>query len=267
MYFASIASGSSGNCLLVGNDDTRILIDAGVSKKRIEAGLRSYGLSLSDITAVVLTHEHSDHVKGLGVLSRAISAPIYGTRGTINAVRRMQSLGKVNDGQFNIIKPGQDIVINNVRVHSFSVPHDAADPVDYSFFGEGQKIGAAADLGYFDDEIVRELSGCDLLYIEANHDLRMLETGPYPYQLKMRIAGNYGHLSNEDSGQLIGRVLNEGLGSIILGHLSKENNYPDLALKAVENELLQDFPEFGERERLLQAASREEAGNLIKIRR
>ena len=267
MYFASIASGSSGNCLLVGNDDTRILIDAGVSRKRIEMGLRSYGLSLSDITAIFLTHEHSDHVKGLGVLSRAADVPIYATRGTINAVRRMQALGKINDGKFNIIRPRQDVMINNIRIHPFSVSHDAADPVDYCFFHEGQKIGAAADLGFFDDEIIRELSGCDLLYIEANHDLRMLETGPYPYQLKMRIAGNYGHLSNEDSGQLIGRVLNERLGDIVLGHLSKENNYPALALKAVENELLNDFPEFSERDREIRTASREEIGSMINIRR
>ena len=128
MYFASIASGSSGNCLLVGNDDTRILIDAGVSRKRIEAGLSLYGLALADITAIFLTHEHSDHVKGLGVLSRATDVPIYATRGTINAVRRMQNLGKINDGKFNIIRPKQDIMINNIKVHPFSVPHDADFP-------------------------------------------------------------------------------------------------------------------------------------------
>lgn len=245
MQFASIASGSSGNCLYAGNDDTHILIDTGISKKRIDEGLKAFGIEGSHIDAVFITHEHSDHIKGLGVFSRKYHVPIYATLGTLKAVRSCRSLGALDDGLFNIIRPGEPVKIGSLSVNPFSVPHDARDPVSYRVDDEsrpdGASIGCAADLGYYNDSIIQAMKDCDLLYIEANHDMRMLQTGPYPYQLKMRIAGNYGHLCNEDGGQLAGRLLNERLKTIVLGHLSQENNYPDLALAAVKGELERDY--------------------------
>ena len=241
MQFSTIASGSSGNCLYAANDDTHLLIDAGISKKRIEQGLTSFGIEGADIDALLVTHEHLDHIQGIGVWSRKYHVPIYGTRGTLEAIWQTKSLGKIDTSLFHVIRPGETFTINNIDIHPFSIPHDARDPVSYQITTADTKIGTVTDLGYFDEAIVNELRDCDLLYVEANYDQHMLEAGPYPYQLKCRIAGNYGHLRNEMSGQLIGRLLNEKLGQVILGHLSKENNFPELALKAVWNELERDF--------------------------
>lgn len=241
MQFATIASGSSGNCLYAGNDDTHILIDTGISKKRIEEGLKQCGVEGCDIDAVLITHEHSDHIQGIGVWSRKYHIPIYATRGTLNEIKRMKSLGAIDESLFHVIRPEEAFTINNVKVHPFSIPHDARDPVSYHLEDNLNRIGMVTDLGYFDQSIINALLESDLLYVEANHDLRMLETGPYPYALKRRIAGNYGHLCNEMSGQLIGQLLNERLQHVILGHLSQENNFPELALQAVKNELIKDF--------------------------
>ncbi len=241
MQFATIASGSSGNCLYAGNDDTHILIDTGISKKRIEEGLRQCRVDARDIDAVLITHEHADHIQGIGVWSRKYHVPIYATRGTLNEIKRAKSLGAIDESLFHVIRPEEEFTIKNVRVRPFAIPHDARDPVSYHLEDDANRIGMVTDLGYFDRSIVDALLESDLLYVEANHDLRMLETGPYPYALKRRIAGNYGHLCNEMSGQLIGQLLNERLQYVILGHLSKENNFPDLALQAVKNELSKDF--------------------------
>ena len=245
MQFASIASGSSGNCLYTGNDDTHLLIDAGISKKRIEEGLIGFGVEPGDIDAILITHEHSDHIKGLGVLARKYRLPIYATRGTIMEIRRQRGLGEIDPALFHEIRSGESFRIGNMDIHAFAIPHDARDPVSFRVDDGKFRIGTVTDLGYFDESILAALAGCDILYAEANHDIRMLETGPYPYQLKVRILGNYGHLSNESSGQMIGHLLNEKLQRVILGHLSKENNYPELALKAVQYELESSFAQSG----------------------
>ena len=243
MRFASVASGSSGNCLYAGNDDTHILIDAGVSRKRREEGLKGLGRDGSDIKALLITHEHTDHIRGLGVWSRKYHIPVYATRGTIEEIKQSSSLGTIDESLFRVIRPEEDFFIDNIQIHPFSVSHDARDPVGYTLQEGDVRIGTVTDLGYFDQSVVRAVSGCSVLYVEANHDLRMLETGRYPYQLKRRIAGNYGHLCNEDCGRLIGEVLNERLQTVVLGHLSKENNFPELALAAVKNQLMEDHPQ------------------------
>ena len=156
------------------------------------------------------------------------------------------------------------VIINNIDIHPFSIPHDARDPVSYQIETADARIGTVTDLGYFDEAIIDELKDCDLLYVEANYDLHMLEVGPYPYQLKRRIAGNYGHLCNEMSGQLVGRLLNERLQQVILGHLSKENNFPELALRAVQNELERDFSVTKEALHI-SVAPRDEARALITL--
>ncbi len=239
MEFFSIASGSSGNCICIGNDDAHVMIDCGISGKRIEAGMNTMDYTTSDMDAVLITHEHSDHVQGLGVIARKYGLPIYATAGTINAIKQMKSLGKIDESLFHVIRADEDFMIGNLTVHPIHISHDAAEPVAYIVRDEhaDRRIGVVTDLGCYDDYIIKEIYGLDALLLEANHDVRMLETGSYPYPLKKRILGNYGHLSNELSGQLLGKILHERTRFIFLGHLSKENNYEDLALETVSLEV------------------------------
>ena len=233
MNFGTIASGSSGNCLYVGSETTHLLIDAGVSGKKIAAGLSSFGIEPSQICAILVTHEHIDHTSGIGVLSRKYHIPVYTTIGTIGEITRIRSLGDLSKASFNVICPGKPFEIGDIRIEAFSISHDAVDPVSYTFEYGGKKIGMVTDLGFFDDSIIDPLRNSDLLYVEANHDVRMLQAGPYPYHLKQRILGKRGHLCNEMCGQLVSTLCTGKLKHVILGHLSKENNYPDLALQTV----------------------------------
>ena len=237
MKFGTIASGSSGNCLYAGNADTHILIDAGISCKRICEGLKSYDLDGKDIQGVLVTHEHSDHISGLGVLSRKFHIPIYGTEKTLRQISEMDNLGKIDRNLFQPVKAGENYTIGSMTIESFSISHDAVDPVSYIMYEGNKKLGMVTDLGYYDDAIVGHLRESDLLYVEANHDIHMLQAGPYPYYLKRRILGDRGHLCNEKAAQLVTELMDDRLKQVILGHLSKENNYPDLALATVKNEV------------------------------
>lgn len=237
MHFGTIASGSSGNCLYVGDDNTHILIDAGISGRRIQKGLDSFGVDAGRIDAVLITHEHIDHVAGIGVLARKYKMPIYGTEATLKEMSGMKSVGVIPQELLCPVNPCMRFKIGNIEVEPFRISHDAVDPVSYALTDERRKIGIVTDLGYFDESIVGHLKDSDLLYVEANHDIHMLQVGPYPYYLKQRILGNKGHLCNEMAGRLIKELLGERLKKVILGHLSKENNYPELALETVLLEL------------------------------
>ncbi len=238
MKFMNLVSGSSGNSTLVGTDRVTVLCDAGVSMKKIEECLNTAGYTGRDIDAVLITHEHIDHVRGLGVLARKYHFPIYATDGTIQAIFRMNSLGKLDSEWFRPFRPGDSIQLKDLEIRSHSVSHDAAEPVCFSFTDGEKKCCIATDLGYVPDQLIRELQGCDVMLVEANHDVRMLEVGPYPYSLKQRILSDRGHLSNETGGAFIRELLNEHVREIRLGHLSKENNFPELALETVRQELL-----------------------------
>lgn len=238
MELFSIASGSSGNCIMVGSDNTKVLVDVGISMKRIKEGLLSVDLSFDDINGIVITHEHADHIKGLGVIARKHGLPMYATRRTIEAIRRDRTLGDYDDSLFYSIRPDEPFDIGDIEVEANRIWHDAADPVCYTFKCQGKKASVATDMGDYDDYIVEKLSDSDIMLIESNHDIRMLEAGPYPYYLKRRILSDHGHLSNERSGSLILRLLNSHIKGIALGHLSHENNYPDLAFETVKNILL-----------------------------
>lgn len=237
MEICSIASGSSGNCICAGTQNCHLMIDAGISGKRIEAGLNSVGLKTNEMEGVLITHEHSDHISGLGVIARRYGLPIYGTKGTLEAIAATSSVGKIDPSLFHVIEPDVDVTIGELIVHPIRTSHDAADPVAYILKSEGQKIGIITDLGKYDDYIIEKLQGLDILLLEANHDVHMLEVGSYPYQLKRRILGEKGHLSNELSGQLLGEVLHDQMKAVILGHLSKENNYEELAYETVRQEI------------------------------
>ena len=237
MRMMNIASGSSGNCTYIGTENTHILIDAGISNKRIEEGLKAAGLSGKDLSGILITHEHSDHIRGLGVLARKYRIPLYGTEKTLKAIASMKSLGEIPGECFFPVNPDNGFLVGDLKAEPFHIDHDAADPVAYRVTDGRSHVAVATDMGHYNEYVVSHLTGLDALLLEANHDVRMLETGPYPYYLKMRILGDYGHLSNENSGRLLSRVLNDRIRHIFLGHLSKENNFEDLALETVKLEI------------------------------
>lgn len=263
MQFGTIASGSSGNCLYAGHEDNHILIDAGVSGKRIKEGLEGFGVEPSTLDAIFVTHEHIDHISGLGVMARKYKLPIYATEKTLAQIERTKSVGKIPTELFHAVKPHDTYKIGNLCIRPFSISHDAADPVSYVLGCGSFKIGMVTDLGYFDEHIVDALKDSDILYIEANHDIHMLQVGPYPYYLKQRILGNKGHLCNEMAGRLIKELYSSRLKNVILGHLSRENNFPELALEAVRNEFMEYWMS-GEAASL-SVAPRSEASALVAL--
>jgi phosphoribosyl 1,2-cyclic phosphodiesterase len=237
MKLCSIASGSSGNCIYVGSEQTNLLVDAGISAKRIEAGLNRIDINPDTIQGILVTHEHSDHISGLGILARRYHIPIYATYETVMAFRGIRSLGDISEELINYVEPDKPFMINDISIEPFSTSHDAANPVCYTMRTEKEKMGIATDLGKFDEYTLSKLDGSDLLMIEANHDINMLMVGKYPYYLKQRILGDRGHLSNDSSAELISKLLKKKKQHIILAHLSKENNYEELAYETVLCEL------------------------------
>ncbi len=237
MELFSIASGSSGNCICVGNDRSHVMIDAGVSGKRIEAGMNTYDYTTPDMDGILITHEHSDHIMGLGVIARKYGLPIYATKGTVDAILTSSSVGKIDTDLFHVIEAGVEFAVGDLTIMPMSISHDAADPVAYLLTDGTRRIGVVTDLGVYNEEIIRQMQGLDAVLLEANHDINMLQVGSYPYPLKQRILGEKGHLSNEASGQLLGRILHDNMKHILLGHLSKENNYAQLAYETVRLEI------------------------------
>lgn len=265
MDLCSLYSGSSGNCIYVGTEDTHLLVDVGMSKKKIDEALNSIDLTGSDIDGILITHEHSDHICGLGVMSRKYGIPIYSTKGTIEAIKQYKPIGNVDHSLLNEITPDEKFTIKDIVIEPNSTWHDAADPCCYTFRHDDKKISVATDLGNFDDYLIGKLQDSDILFIEANHDVNMLQVGPYPYYLKQRILSNNGHLSNERAGQLIKRLLNDHIKSIILGHLSKENNYEHLAYETVNVELMGNIYTNDIRDFNLQVAKRNMPLELVNI--
>lgn len=237
MKLCSISSGSDGNCIYVGGEKGNVLVDAGLSGKKIENALQNIQIAPENLDAILVTHEHSDHISGVGVMARRYQIPIYATVETINAMLHIKTLGRIPEGLFHIVEPDKEMAIKDLFIMPFSISHDASNPVAYTFECDGHKIGIATDLGTYDDYIVGNLEGCEILMLEANHDVNMLQVGPYPYMLKRRILGNKGHLSNVNTANLLCEVLNDDVKHVILAHLSKDNNYPDLAYQTVKCEL------------------------------
>lgn len=265
MRLCSIASGSSGNCIYVGSDVTHLLVDVGISGKRTELGLNSLGITGADLDGILITHEHADHISGLGVMARKYDVPIYATRGTIDAIRKAGTLGKIDDSLFREIREDVKLTIKDLTVNPMRISHDAAQPVAYRIGYGNQKVGICTDLGVYNDYTVECLKGMDALLIEANHDVNMLQVGPYPYYLKQRILGDRGHLSNENSGRLLSRILHDKLQAIILGHLSKENNLPELAYEAVRMEITLGDNPYNANDFRMMVANRSEVSPVINI--
>ena len=240
MQLYSIASGSSGNCIYVGGEEARILIDAGISMKRIREGLMEENFPIENLHAIFITHEHTDHICGLGPVLRKYQIPVYATMETIEAIWEKGDMKGVSEDLFHAVVPEKTVSIEDMEIMPVRISHDAANPVCYTVQSESKKIGVATDMGCFSNETVDHLKDCDSLLLEANHDINLLQVGSYPYSLKMRILGEKGHLSNDASARLIEKVLHPGLQHILLGHLSKENNFPELAYQTVSYELEQN---------------------------
>lgn len=263
MRLCSIASGSSGNCIYMGTEATHVLVDAGISGKKVEAGLHSLGLTGHDVDGILVTHEHSDHISGLGVLCRRYRIPVYATPGTLGAIRACRSLGEIPEELLCEIEADESFTIKDLTVKPMHISHDAAEPVAYRFSYGKKKAAVCTDLGVYNDYTVECLKGMDVLLLEANHDVHMLQVGSYPYPLKQRILGNRGHLSNENSGRLLSRVLHDDLKKVVLGHLSQENNLPELAYEAVRLEIdLADNP-YRANDFPIQVAKRSEVSEMI----
>lgn len=241
LELCSIASGSSGNCICVGSNNTHILLDTGISGKRIEQGLESMGLTGKDIAGIFVTHEHIDHIAGLGVMARRYGIPIYATAGTIAGIKKTKSVGAIDESLFSAIITGNEIsnriTIGDLEIQSIPTSHDANEPCAYRVNCGDRSMAVLTDLGNYDQTIVDALQNLDALLLESNHDINMLQVGPYPYPLKQRILGDRGHLSNERSGQLLGKLLHDKFGTVMLGHLSKENNLEELAYETVKLEV------------------------------
>lgn len=237
MRITAIASGSSGNCIYVGSESTHLLVDAGISGKRIQEGVNKLDIDMTDIDGILVTHEHIDHIAGLGVLARKYGIPIYTSKKTKEVILKNSQVGKIDESLFNEVNADNRFSIKDIIVNPMHISHDAADPLAYRLSYGDKKIGIATDLGNFDDYTVESLKNMDVLFLEANHDVNMLQVGPYPYPLKQRILSDKGHLSNERAGQLLSHLMHDNLKSVFLGHLSKENNLPELAYEAVRVEV------------------------------
>lgn len=233
--FQSFLSGSSGNSTFITDDTTNILADCGANGKYMESCFLRLGVNPKRLNAIFISHEHTDHISGAGIISRRYDVPIYATAGTWAEMEGV--LGKIAEKNKKIISPETPVTIGNIEVLPFSVPHDAAQPVCYSFSDDECKFTVATDMGYVTEELLKNLKGSDFAIIEANHDEQMLKKGRYPYPLKKRILGENGHLSNESAANLCEILAESGTKSFWLGHLSLENNTPKLAYDAVSEKL------------------------------
>jgi len=232
--FCVLASGRSGNAALLATGKTRILIDAGLSMREIGRRMASVGEDLEAIDAILLTHEHCDHIAGVPVLARRLKKPkpFFLTRLTGPAIDWEHSVPVLEPFQ-----AGAKFQIGDIEVQSFSIPHDAIDPVGFCFEAEGVRIGIATDLGYIPGSVKYHLNRCDLLLIEANHDLEMLKVGPYPWSVKQRVMSRVGHLSNAATCDFLSDELDSRASHVILGHVSEANNHPEI-VRAVAAEAL-----------------------------
>lgn len=229
--FCSLVSGSSGNALYLEHDGAKILIDCGISCAKICAALKSIDVNPEDISAVVVTHEHSDHVSGVRVFSNKFGLKVYAGEKTLENISCFDAVS---------VKPGERFEIGDIEILPFDIPHDAAQPFGYTFLAGGRKLAVATDMGKIDAQVAERLRGSEFVFLEANHDTNMLINGPYPYYLKERIKCGQGHLSNDQCASLAAALARTGTTKIVLGHLSNTNNTPQLAIQTVAEALQKD---------------------------
>lgn len=237
--FCSIFSGSSGNCLFINSNHTKILIDAGVSCKKVCEGLASIGTPITEIDAILVTHEHSDHVQSIGTISQKYNIPVYANLETWNAMEKQRN--KITPDNIHTFENDKDFTLNDLTIHPFSTPHDAANPCGFNIDNGAKRLSIATDLGHMNNALISELYDSSFVFLESNYDPEILKVSKYPFPLKQRISGPHGHLSNATAGKTIFNLLQKkDLKEVMLGHLSKENNFPELAYQTVANELMEN---------------------------
>jgi phosphoribosyl 1,2-cyclic phosphodiesterase len=237
--FCNLFSGSSGNCTYISSPTTNILIDAGVSCQRISKALAEIGTSFSEIDAILITHEHIDHTKGLTTISNKYNIPIYASKKTWKMLETL-NVPKCNMEFFNV---GESFSVGDFELFPFQIPHDAVDPCGFNLVCGNRKITVATDIGHITDNTLQLMENSDILMLEANYDVETLKAGSYPFFLKQRILSDHGHLSNDMASKAISYLCKKGVSNFVLGHLSKENNFPELAYQTVVNELrMNDIP-------------------------
>jgi len=235
--FCSLYSGSTGNSSLIQTENTKILVDVGESAKKISEALNSINIEPTQIDAILITHEHSDHIKGLGTFSKKYNIPVYANIETWEAMPSQKAkLSNDNIKYFDFNK----FNIGDLSILPFSIPHDAANPCGFNIYYNDKKISIATDIGHMTTDVVDKLTNSSFILLEANYDSNILKCSSYPYSLKQRIAGPNGHLSNDTAGETISHLVKHGLNSVMLGHLSKENNFPELAYKTVVEQLMEN---------------------------
>ena len=260
MYFCPLYSGSSGNALFVQYGNTRLLIDAGKPGRAVADALGSIGVEIETVSGVLITHEHSDHIAGAGVLARKYHLPVYATTETWRAMEG--KVGKIPGELMRTFEAGKDFQLGDIGVAPFSIPHDAADPVGFRLWGGAVSVSTATDLGYFAQTVYERIAGSTLVLLESNHDPELLRSNPrYNAALKARILGDRGHLSNEACAEALLKLIASGTENVILGHLSGENNTPSLARRVSESALAREGIRPGE-DVQLQVALREEVGDV-----
>ncbi|SDZ13063.1 MBL fold metallo-hydrolase [Tindallia californiensis] len=229
--FCTLASGSSGNCHVLSDGNQQLLIDAGLSGKQIQSRLQKAGMQPENLSGILVSHEHSDHIKGAGILSRRFQLPIYANEKTWIAME--EKIGPVKPEHRKIFDSQKAFAIGDISVTPYRLSHDAADPVGFALEGHQFKICLATDLGHVPESLYEVACNSDLLVMESNHDVDMLNVGSYPYYLKRRVLSDQGHLSNESAGQAVVEMIRRNVKSILLAHLSRENNFPELAYSTV----------------------------------
>lgn len=261
LNFHSLYSGSTGNSLFIQSKNTNILIDSGVSAKKVCSALSSCNSDIENIDAILVTHEHIDHVQSLGTLSKKYNIPVYATKKTWESMPKQ--LDKMSTNNIKYFNANENFEIGDLQIHPFSTPHDAADSCGFNILNNNSKISIATDIGHMTKEILNKLEGSTFIMLESNYDPEILKCCSYPYRLKTRIAGPNGHLPNEEAGKTISYLLNAGLTEVLLGHLSKENNFPELAYKTVVDELIRN--NFDENKIKISVANRDCPSKKIEV--
>lgn len=259
--FCNLYSGSSGNCSFVSTNNVNILIDCGETQKKITTALESIGKDISNIDAIIVTHEHSDHIKNLGSISKKYNIPVYANEKTFNNMPEQTKL--INDDNKRVFNTNDHFEIGDLKIHPFSIPHDAAEPCGYSIYNNEKKISIATDIGHMTSEILHKLEESEFVLLESNYEPEILKYAKYPYYLKQRILGPNGHLSNQEASKTITRLVSSGVTNIMLGHLSKQTNFPELAYKTVMDEIIDS--KINNNNLTLNVASRLKPSNIINI--
>lgn len=260
--FCSLYSGSSGNSLFVETDNTKILVDAGVSCKKIETALNDINVDPKSLDGILVTHEHIDHVQSLGSFSKKFDLPVFVNQETLDNMPKQRD--KIADKNIKLFKVNDKFEIGDLIIKPFSIPHDAVNPCGFNIYNNNNKISIATDIGHMTNSILKNLEESLFVMLEANYDPEVLKCSPYPFSLKSRIAGPTGHLSNEIAGKTISYLIQSGLKNAMLGHLSKESNFPELAYQTVVDELISSN---NQDNLILNVASRDTHSKIIDIKK